>query len=109
MCYNIRGEGMYINGKYLTIKNASGHVENFKGLMFNKSFVDGLRIRCNGIHTFFVYKNIDVVLTDKQNTVLYVYKNVKPYRIILPKKKVYYTYELPAGTIDDLNVGDKLG
>lgn len=49
--------------------------------------------KCNSIHTFFMSFNIDVVMTDKEKKILYIFKNVKPYKIILPKKNVYYTYE----------------
>jgi hypothetical protein len=40
-------------------------------------------------------KPIDVIMTDKNYNILYIYKCVKPYKIILPKKNVYYTFELP--------------
>ena len=51
--------------------------------------------RCNSIHTMFMFINIDVYMTDKNNKVLHIYKNLKPNKIILPKKNVYYTYESP--------------
>ncbi len=40
-------------------------------------------------------ENIDVILCDKNNTILYYYKNLSPNKIILPKKKVTKVYELP--------------
>ena len=40
-----------------------------------------------------MFQNIDVIMTDKTNKILYTYENIKPNRIILPKKNVYYTYE----------------
>lgn len=64
--------------------------------MFYKEKINfGLRFKCNGIHTFFMYQNIDVVLCDKHNKILYYYPEVKKNKVILPKKNVYYTYELP--------------
>ena len=63
--------------------------------------------RCNSIHTFFMFQNIDIVMADKNNNVLYTYYNVKPWKVILPKKGVYYTYEFPVNTIK-INVGDKI-
>ena len=42
--------------------------------------------KCNSIHTFFMFKNIDVIMTDKDYNILYMYKNLKPFRIVLPKK-----------------------
>lgn len=72
----------------------------FKGLMFTKDFDYCMRFsKCNSIHTFFMYVPIDVVMTDKDDNVLFVFKNVKPYRVILPKKNVYNVYEFPAGSI----------
>ena len=57
-----------------------------KALLFN---------HCNSIHTFFMKNNIDVIMCDKDNTILYYYHNLKKNKIILPKKNVYKTIELP--------------
>lgn len=46
-----------------------------------------------------MYAHIDVVMTDKDDNVLYIFKDVKPNRVILPKKGVYNIYEFPAGSI----------
>lgn len=86
----------------MEIKFYNKHLDNFKGLMFKKNFDYGIRLRCNGIHTFFMFENIDVVLTDKDCKIIKVYYNLKPNRIILPKRNVYYTYELPSGYIKGL-------
>lgn len=67
-----------------------------KGFMFEKNIDHALLFNhCNSVHTFFMKKNIDIILCDKNNTILYYYKNVTPRRIILPKKGVYRIYELP--------------
>ena len=72
----------------------------FMGLMFTRDFDYCMRFRkCNSIHTFFMKTNIDVVMTDKDDNVLYVFKDLKPWRVILPKKGVYSTYELHSGSI----------
>ena len=55
--------------------------------------------KCNSIHTFFMRNKIDVVMLDKNKQVKYVFSNVKPWRIILPKKNIYYTLEFPSGEI----------
>ncbi|MDD4734420.1 MAG: DUF192 domain-containing protein [Bacilli bacterium] len=59
--------------------------------------------KCNSIHTFFMRKNIDVIMTDKNNLILYVFNDLKPNRIIFPKKNVYYTYEFPFRTNYKIN------
>ena len=64
--------------------------------------------RCNSIHTFFMKEEIDVVMTDKDNKIIYIKKNMKKNRIILPKKGVYQTYEFPNNYIKNLKKGDIL-
>ena len=60
--------------------------------------------RCNSIHTFFMKENIDVIMCDKDNTVLYYYNNLGKNKIIWPKKNVYITYETPSSYFDiDIN------
>jgi len=80
----------------IEVKLCNKFFNRFKGLMFTKKFDYCLCFpKCNSIHTFFMFKPIDVIMTDKNYNILYVYKNFKPYKIILPKRKVYYTFELP--------------
>ncbi|MCI8777633.1 MAG: hypothetical protein HFI87_00550 [Bacilli bacterium] len=85
--------------------------KNFKtrllGLMFKKEKIDYALCfpKCNSIHTFFMKQNIDIVMTDINNTVIYVIKNLKPWKIILPKKNVFYTYEFSANLVD-YKIGD---
>lgn len=43
-------------------------------------------------------------MCDKNNNILFKYKDLKPNRIILPKKNVYYTYEFSSNMIDINNV-----
>lgn len=91
----------------MKIIEAKTFYKKFKGLMFIKKFNYILKIKCNGIHTFFMKVNIDVYLTDKNNKILYIYHNLKPNKIILPKKNVYYTYETPINYLNK-KVGDYL-
>lgn len=90
---------LIIEEKEIPLFIATGFLQKLKGLMFQKNIQYALRFRCNGIHTFFMKEAIDVVLTDKDNQVLFIYQNLKPNKILLPEKNVYYTYELPKGSI----------
>ncbi len=63
--------------------------------------------KCNSIHTFFMKSAIDIIMTDKNNIILYIYNNFTPNKVILPKRNVYYTYELPSNS-NNYQVGDKL-
>ena len=67
--------------------------ERLFGNMFKNNIIDMCFPNCNSIHTFFMKKPIDVYMTDKNKKILYIYKNFKPYKVILPKKNVYYTFE----------------
>lgn len=77
------------------------------GLMLKKEKIDYALCfpKCNSIHTFFMKQNIDVVMTDINNTVIYVIKKLKPWKIILPKKSVYYTYEFSENFVN-YQIGD---
>lgn len=85
----------------IEIYKTTSFFKRFKGLMFKRNFNYGLCFpKCNSIHTFFMFESIDVVMTDIDNNILHIYKNLTPWRVILPKKNVYYTYEFPKGFID---------
>lgn len=71
------------------------------GFMFKKNIDYSLLFnKCNSIHTFFMKENIDVIMCDKNNIVLYFYKNFKKNKIILPKKNVSKVYETPSNYFD---------
>ena len=87
--------------KNIEVKICNNFFNRFKGFMFTKNINHGLCFpKCNSIHTMFMLKPIDVVMTDINYKVLYIFKTVKPYRIILPKKGVYYTFEFPANKLN---------
>lgn len=85
---------------------ADTFIKKLKGLMFIKNFDYILKIKCNGIHTFFMKTNIDVILTDNNKKVLYIYRNLKPNKIIFPKKNVAFTYEMPVNFIKNIKIND---
>ena len=62
-----------------------------KALLFKK---------CNSIHTMFMLENIDVIMCDEENKILYYYKDLKPNKVILPKRNVTRVYETPANYFD---------
>ena len=78
------------------MKECKNFFNRLKGFMLKKNINTCLYFNhCNSIHTFFMKENIDVLLCDKNNTILYYYKNLKPNKIILPKKGVTKIFELP--------------
>lgn len=93
----------------IKIYEAKKFKDRLFGLMFKKNINYCLLFKkCNSIHTFFMRENIDVVMTDKNNKVIFIKKNMKKNRIILPKKNVYNTYEFPNNFIKELKINDQL-
>lgn len=62
---------------------------------------------CNSIHTFFMKEKIDVIMCDKNDIIIYYFKDLVKNKIILPKKNVYKTIELPINYFS-FKVGDKI-
>lgn len=58
--------------------------------------------------TYFYCQKVDIVMTDKEYKILYLYKNLRSEKRIFFKRKVYYTFVLPATSTEKLNIGDKL-
>ncbi len=96
------GDFMYVlvGKKKYALEDCCSFNSRFMGLMFVKDFDYCLRfLNCRSIHTFFMKTKIDVIMTDKDNNVLFIFRNLSPWKVILPKKGVYTTYEFPAGSI----------
>ena len=92
----------------MEIKECKSFYSRLMGFMFKKNINEILMFpKCNSIHTFFMSSKIDVYMTDKNNKILFIYKSLTPWKIILPKRGVYYTYETP---VDYYNykIGDVL-
>ena len=52
-------------------------------------------------------EDIDILMTNKNNEVLYIFKNVKKNKIII-KKDTYYTYEFPSNFLKDFQKISKI-
>ena len=75
------------NNKDIDLYECKSFFSRLKGFMFTKNIDKALLFdRCNSIHTFFMKENIDVIMCDKDNKVLYDYKDLTKNKIILPKK-----------------------
>ena len=89
------------NNKEIKIVNCISFFSRLKGFMFTKEINNALLFnKCNSIHTFFMKCNIDVIMCNKDNKILYYYNNLGKNKIILPKKGVYKTIELPVNYFD---------
>ncbi len=96
------------NGKTTQVKYYNNFFNRLMGFMFKKNFNYAICFpKCNSVHTFFMREKIDIIMTDKNYNIIYIYKNFKPWKIILPKKNIYYTFEIPINKLN-FNIGDKI-
>lgn len=98
---------MVIDGKEIPLIDANSFKDKLLGLMFKKNINHSLRLKTRSIHTFFMREPIDIIMTDKDNKILFIHRNVQKNRIII-HRNVYYTYEFPKNTIRNLKIKDYL-
>lgn len=96
------------NSKEISLVECKNFYQRLRGFMFTKNINKALLFnRCNSIHTFFMKENIDVIMCDKDNIILYYYKDLGNNRIILPKRNVRKVFETPSGYFE-IEVGKKM-
>ena len=87
--------------KDIDLYECKNFFSRLKGFMFTKNIDKALLFdRCNSIHTFFMKENIDVIMCDKDNRVLFFYKDLSRNKIILPKKGVTKVFETTSNYFD---------
>lgn len=93
------------------IRSATTFGERLQGLMFRKQMIgDGLLLEpCASVHNCFVRFPIDVVFLDRDNTVVKVLRNFKPWRFSWFYFGARRALELPSGKVPaDIIKGDEL-
>lgn len=94
--------------KQIKLQECITFISRLKGFMGKKNINKALLFnKCNSIHTFFMKENIDVIMCDKNNKILYYYNNLPKDKIIFPKKNVYKTYETPVNYFN-IKINDKM-
>ena len=98
-----------INNKKIEIVECNSFSKKFKSFKFVLDKINyGILIsNKRNINTYFFCQRVDICLTNKENIITNLYKNVKSEKLFLKLKKrnVYY---LPLDTVKYLKVGDKL-
>lgn len=99
-----------INNKKVKLIEANTFFQRLKGLKFVLGPLDyGVRFpNKKSSNTNFLFEKIDVILTDKDEKILFLFENVGTERKIRRRKNVYNTYFVPVKTVKDLKVGDTL-
>ena len=94
--------------KEITLVECKSFFSRFRGFMLKRNINYALLFNhCNSIHTFFMKENIDVIMCDSDNKVLYYYRDLNGNKIILPKRGVSKVYETPTKYFD-IKINDKL-
>lgn len=111
--YNLIMEKIYlkINDNELPIYIAKTWKEKYKGLMHQKNINYGLIIpNCISIHTYFMLENIDIIFFNEFGTILYIYQNISPNKVIQINEDIRKTsvLELPKNTSKNFKIGDTL-
>ena len=99
---------MIYDNKEIDIYECKSFFSRLKGFMFEKEINRALLFnKCNSIHTFFMKKNIDVIMCDKNNNILKYYHSLGKRKIIWPQKNIYKVIELPVGYYN-ISIGKKI-
>ncbi len=99
---------LIFKNKELELKECKSFGSRLLGFMFKKNINSALLFdKCDSIHTFFMKKNIDVIMCDKNNNILFFYKDLPKNKIIWPKKNVKKVFETPSGYFD-IEIGKKM-
>lgn len=99
-----------IKNKKIEIIEKNSFKERFIGLKFILEPIDyGLKYpNRNWFNTNFLCQNVDIVLTDENEIIQYMYENFKTEKTIFPKKNIKNIYILPLNSIKNLKINDKL-
>ena len=93
------------------VTEAAGFFGKLSGLIAGKKLKDdqGFLIKnCNSIHTMGMRYGIDAVFLDKDNRILKIYHDIKPFRVTPFVRDAFFVLEVRAGTIKrtSLTAGD---
>lgn len=95
------------------VELADTFFSRMRGLLGRRELNEGqalLITRCQSIHMFFMRFPIDVIFVDKNNVVVGLTSNIRPFQLSPVFFKSSFVLECPAGTIADkaVSVGDQL-
>ena len=110
--YLLSGDNMYIKVKNrkIPLEEANTFWERLKGLKFVLGPLKyGVRFpNKKSSNTNFLFEKIDVILTDKDEKILYLIECLGTEKKVRRKKGVCNTYFVPRETVKDLKVGETL-
>ncbi len=97
-----------IDNQTFNLDLANTFLKKLRGLMGQEKITKGMFFpKTRSIHTFFMKDNIDVIMLNNQNEIIFWQKNVPKGKIII-KKEAYHTIELPRNSINNIHLKDKV-
>ena len=100
---------LIINSNKLDIIEKNDFLNKLKGIKFIlEPIKDAYRFKSHYANTYFLFQRVDIIMTDKDDTILYMYPNCKTEKLIFPKMNVKYVYFLPLGIAKELEIKQKL-
>ncbi len=100
---------LIIDNKTIPIKLCNTFFTRLIGLLGQSKLTTGaLFPRCKSIHTCFMSSHIDVIILSENNTILEIYPDVKPFKIISSSHQKTSILELPPHTSQNLQIGEQL-
>lgn len=96
--------------KKIEINEINGFFNRYKCMKFQlETLKEGYLFKKRKfLSTYFFCQRVDVVMTDKENTIIYMYHNLKSEKRIHYKRKVFNTFILPLNSCEKLEIGKKL-
>jgi hypothetical protein len=105
VCYYSGGDIMKLEVEKLNLRifECNTYYSRLIGFMFKLKKINyGLEFKnCSAIHTMFMFQRIDIIMTDKDKNILYMFENVRPFRFI-NRRDSKIVYELPVGSINKI-------
>ena len=96
-----------IDKQEIELQRANSFFKRLKGFMFQTNIKKALLFKTKSIHTFFMREKLDIIVTNKNNNIIKIYKNLDKNKIIF-HKDACYIYELPNNSVSNLQIGDKI-
>ena len=97
-----------INNEKFNVDIANSYKEKLFGLMGKTNITTGLFfVNTRSIHTFFMKEEIDIIMINKNEEIVYYQKNCPKNKIII-KLRAHHTIELPKNSLHNISIGDKI-
>jgi uncharacterized membrane protein (UPF0127 family) len=94
-------------------RRATNFLTRGRGLMLTRPLPEGGGLvidPCSSIHMFFMRYALDILFLNKEGSVVFMYRGIKPWRVGRIVRGAKVAVELPVGTIENsrTDIGDRI-